>query len=87
MDGTFNQTRPLDKLKGNSVAYSFFYLKSATDRWPLLIQTRMVERLFDKKLGDYVHNVFSKFPFSVPFLRKLPKFPLLGHCSLYHITW
>lgn len=35
-DGTFDQTRPLDRLVGSSVSYSFD-LKSATDRWPLVI--------------------------------------------------
>ncbi|KAF1856943.1 hypothetical protein Lal_00002326 [Lupinus albus] len=74
MDGTFNQTRPLDKLKGNS---------SATDRWPLLIQTRMVERLFDKKLGDYVHNraLSSKTP-KVP--SSWPLFTLSHHLVIWY---
>lgn len=33
-DGTFDQLRPLDRLKGKIDVYSFD-LKSATDRWPL----------------------------------------------------
>lgn len=38
MDGTFDQTRPLDRLKGVSDVYSFDF-QSATDRWPLTLLT------------------------------------------------
>lgn len=34
-DGTFDQTKPLDRLVGEQHFFSFD-LKSATDRWPLL---------------------------------------------------
>ena len=34
MDGTFEQTKPLDRLRGQMTCYSFD-LKSATDRLPL----------------------------------------------------
>ncbi|THF94699.1 hypothetical protein TEA_015561 [Camellia sinensis var. sinensis] len=40
MDGTFNQTKPLDFLVGKMTTLSYD-LKSATDRWPLLIMYEM----------------------------------------------
>ena len=43
-DGTFDQTRPLDRLVGCSAAYSFD-LKSATDRWPLPVMFALVSLL------------------------------------------
>lgn len=36
MDGTFDQTRPLDRLVGKQHLWSFD-LSAATDRWPLQI--------------------------------------------------
>lgn len=40
-DGTFSQTRPLDRLVGEHHSYSFD-LKSATDRWPSRLAFRDV---------------------------------------------
>ncbi|KAE9584285.1 putative RNA-dependent RNA polymerase, mitoviral (mitochondrion) [Lupinus albus] len=37
MDGTFDQVRPLDRLRSSIQVYSYD-LKSATDRWPLWYQ-------------------------------------------------
>lgn len=42
MDGTFNQTRPLERLVGAKTVYSVD-LKSATDRWPFLFQNAFVD--------------------------------------------
>lgn len=50
MDGTFNQTKPLDRLVGKMHLYSYD-LKSATDRWPLLIMYKMIEFLFDREFA------------------------------------
>ncbi|KAI8011544.1 hypothetical protein LOK49_LG06G00110 [Camellia lanceoleosa] len=46
MDGTFNQTKPLDRLVSKEVLYSFD-LKAATDRWPLVILFELMCYLFD----------------------------------------
>lgn len=56
MDGTFNQLRPLDRLTGSEIAYEYD-LKSATDRWPLTLQTGMLERMFGRLLGKHVIHV------------------------------
>lgn len=42
MDGTFNQTAPLERLVGSRDIYSVD-LKSATDRWPFLFQNAVVD--------------------------------------------
>ena len=48
MDGTFDQTRPLDRLKGVSDVYSLD-LKSATDRWPLTLLTVLMTLLLKSR--------------------------------------
>ncbi|XP_050207553.1 uncharacterized protein LOC126656968 [Mercurialis annua] len=47
MDGTFNQTKPIERLVGSKYGYSFD-LKSATDRWP--ISSFCVNAWFGNKL-------------------------------------
>lgn len=68
-DGTFNQTRPLDMLLGHREVFPFDF-QSATDRWPLSLQSRMLGVLFDEDLANYVENVFAFFPFrsALPFV-------------------
>ena len=69
MDGTFNQTKPLDFLVGKMTTLSYD-LKSATDRWPLLIMYEMVCYLFDRGFASatvkaaLAHNIFQ-----VPFIK------------------
>lgn len=46
MDGTYNQVKPLDRLKRLKTLFSFD-LSSATDRFPLAIQGMLVEALFN----------------------------------------
>lgn len=65
MDGTFHQLRP-DRWKGFSKVYSFD-LKSATDRWPLSLQTNLIRTLFGKSVGDCLDAIFSRSIFEVPF--------------------
>ncbi|KAF5957206.1 hypothetical protein HYC85_004431 [Camellia sinensis] len=50
-DDTFNQTKPLDRLVGKSTLFSFD-LKSATDRWPLVILFEMICFLFDRSFAS-----------------------------------
>lgn len=45
MDGTFNQTKPLDLLVGSRVCFSFDP-RSATDRWPIVFLERVVSTGF-----------------------------------------
>ncbi|KAG8363190.1 hypothetical protein BUALT_BualtMtG0007500 (mitochondrion) [Buddleja alternifolia] len=72
MDGTFNQTRPLDYLVGAEHCYSFD-LKSATDtdRWPLLFLTDVVKILFGEAWAKgVVNSTLATGRFIVPFCRK-----------------
>ena len=68
MDGTFNQVRPLDRLAGHSDVYSID-LKSATDRWPLSLQTLLVKHLFGPEFETCLYDVFRLGTFKVPFLK------------------
>lgn len=69
MDGTFMRTQPLDRLVGEQTCFSFD-LKSATDRWPLVLMTEVVEVSFGKLfaassvnplLGDNAFEVCERF--------------------------
>lgn len=53
--GTFHQRRPLDLLFGSTECYSFD-LKSATDRWPLLLMFEAFQCLFDRSFASAVVN-------------------------------
>lgn len=55
MDGTFEQSRPLDRLVGSRICYSFD-LKSATDRWPLLFLFEVMQFLFDRSFASSLVN-------------------------------
>ncbi len=54
-DGTFDQYRPLDRLVGEAVCYSFD-LKSATDRWPLVLLFEVIQTCFDRSFASSVVN-------------------------------
>nr|AFI44307.1 RNA polymerase [Silene vulgaris]AFI44335.1 RNA polymerase [Silene vulgaris] len=45
MDGTFNQTGPLTRLRGSLKSFSYD-LSSATDRWPLVVMFETFQSLF-----------------------------------------
>lgn len=51
----FAQTKPLDRLVGSQVCYSYD-LKSATDRWPLLLLFELMQNLFDRSFASAVVN-------------------------------
>jgi hypothetical protein len=77
MDGTFEQTRPLNYLEGSEVAYSYD-LKSATDRWPLVFMFEVMCYLFDRSFASSVVNsTLACNIFEVPFvsLKRLRSFP------------
>ncbi|KAF5734509.1 hypothetical protein HS088_TW16G00958 [Tripterygium wilfordii] len=89
MDGTFNQVKPLDRLAGNSHVFSFD-LKSATDRWPLVLQTYVVSHLFGPPMGGVLGNIFRNGTFKVPFLRSRNGRPLTfqsGQPLGYYASW
>lgn len=69
-DGTFDQTKPLDNLVGSSVCYSFD-LKSATDRWPLLLLLYIMQYCFDRSFASSVVNsALASNVFEVPFVKR-----------------
>lgn len=51
MDGTFNQTDPLDRLAGVPGTVHSIDLKSTTDRWPLLVMFELVQALFGRSFA------------------------------------
>lgn len=70
MDGTFDQTSPLDRLVGNKTAYSFD-LKSATARWPLVFMFEIMQLLFDRSFASSVVNsALATNIFEVPFVKR-----------------
>lgn len=70
MDGTFNQHRPLDLLKGAMNCFSYD-LKSATDRWPLLVLFEIVQSLFDRSFASAtVNSALACNVFTLPFVKK-----------------
>ncbi|KAI3681323.1 hypothetical protein L6452_36114 [Arctium lappa] len=67
MDGTFNQTKPLDLLVGSRVCFSFDP-RSATDRWPIVFLERVVSKLFDQDFSEAVSFLLSGGEFDVPWV-------------------
>lgn len=70
-DGTFCQTAPLDRLKGVKGTVYSIDLKSATDRWPLLLLFELIQCLFDRSFASSVVNsTLGTNVFDVTFVRK-----------------
>lgn len=67
MDGTFNQVRPASRTLGR-LLYRL-EVKSATDRWPLSLQTLLVKHLFGPEFETCLYDVFRLGTFKVPFLK------------------
>ncbi|KAI3702105.1 hypothetical protein L6452_27789 [Arctium lappa] len=67
MDGTFNQTKPLDLLVGSRVWLSFDP-RSATDRWPIVFLERVVSKLFNQDFSEAVSFLLSSGEFDVPWV-------------------
>nr|YP_010194817.1 hypothetical protein LK293_mgp078 [Arctium tomentosum]YP_010194947.1 hypothetical protein LK294_mgp079 [Arctium lappa]QZZ81556.1 hypothetical protein [Arctium tomentosum]QZZ81686.1 hypothetical protein [Arctium lappa] len=94
MDGTFNQTKPLDLLVGSRVCFSFDP-RSATDRWPIVFLERVVSKLFDQDFSEAVSFLLSGGEFDVPWVttpgstvRFLSGYPLgyLGAWPLFALS-
>ncbi|KAI5638706.1 hypothetical protein M9H77_00437 [Catharanthus roseus] len=73
MDGTFDQLAPLDRMKHHRGYAASVDLKSATDRWPLLLLFKVMCALRSRRL--YHLSQVS-----------LLATTLLGRCLHYHIT-
>lgn len=88
MDGTYDQTRPLDRLVGSKVCYSFD-LKSAADRRPLVFLFETMVALFDRSFASAVVNsALGRNLFEVPFvsLRFMVSF-VCGQPLGYYASW
>lgn len=71
MDGTFNQVSPLLRLRDRPGTFHSVDLKSATDRWPLLLLFEIVQALFDRSFASCVVNsTLAQNIFQVTFLKK-----------------
>lgn len=69
-DGTFCPTKPLDLLVGKQTSFSFD-LKSATDRWPLLMMFYVIQSCFDQSFASSVVNTtLACNVFHVPFVKR-----------------
>lgn len=88
MDGTFNQTAPLDRLIGARQCYSFD-LKSATDRWPLQILFEMLVVLFDRSFASSIRSCLALNLFQVPFGKRRDRFVsfVTGQPLGYYASW
>lgn len=89
MDGTFDQTAPLDRLVGSKHC-SCFDLKSATDRWPLVFMFEMFQCLFDRSFASAtVNSCLAQNVFNVPFVKAKGKCVgfVAGQPLGYHSSW
>jgi len=68
MDCTFDQTRPLDRLKGQSFCYCYD-LSSATDRFPLRLMSMVLDQLFDPDFAAAVVAALGLNIFKVQFVK------------------
>lgn len=70
MDGTFDQTKPLDLLAGSTGVVSSIDLKSATDRWPLLLLFELIQCVFGRSFASSaVNSALAANVFQVAFVR------------------
>ncbi|GAB2236455.1 hypothetical protein Droror1_Dr00028099 [Drosera rotundifolia] len=94
MDGTFNQSAPLDRLAGTSGTVYSIDLKAATDRWPLLLMFEIVQSLFDRSFASSaVNSALGLNIFEISFVnRKVGKPPpavsfIAGQPLGYYSSW
>ena len=90
MDGTFNQTKPLERLIGKTHRYSYD-LKSATDRWPLCFMFELFQVLFDRSFASFtVNSCLATNLFYVPFVKQTKHAWIsftAGQPLGYHSSW
>ncbi|CAA0819215.1 Uncharacterized mitochondrial protein AtMg01110 [Striga hermonthica] len=71
-DGTFDQLRPLHRLKGKKVLYSFD-LKAATDMLPKNLTGSMLKGLFGEEIGCVWFDIMNETAFRSPEKLRNPK--------------
>lgn len=90
MDGTFDQLAPLDRMKHHRGYAASVDLKSATDRWPLLLLFKVMCALFDRSFASAVVNAtLATNIFTVGFVKKKPSFVsfVAGQPLGYYSSW
>lgn len=89
MDGTFDQHKPLDLLYGVDGTVYSIDLKSATDRWPLLLLFELIQALFDRSFASSVVNsTLGQNVFQISFVRQSqPICFVAGQPLGYYASW
>lgn len=89
-DGTYNQTKPLERLVGFQNVYSFD-MKSATDRWPRVLIYQMIALLFDVYTASSVVNSslgLSHVLTGPPLVKRYHRLPFsVGQPLGYYASW
>lgn len=88
MDGTFNQTKPLERLRGSKVTFSYD-LKAATDRWPLRFLDATMIFFFGKSFShSAVLSTLGDNSFDVPHIEGTDKIAFnAGQPLGYYGSW
>jgi hypothetical protein len=90
MDGTFDQTAPLKRLKGTQGEISSVDLKSATDRWPLYLMFELTKSLFGHEFASAAVNAaLAMNIFDITFVRAKSKTVsfIAGQPLGYYSSW
>ncbi|KAL5798384.1 hypothetical protein ACOSQ2_003204 [Xanthoceras sorbifolium] len=90
-DGTYNQTKPLERLVRFQNVYSFD-MKSATDRWPRVLIYQMIALLFDVYTASSVVNSslgLSHVLTGPPLVKRYHRLPfsVVGQPLGYYASW
>lgn len=88
-DGTFDQLRPLRRLKDAPGGFHSVDLKAATDRWPLLLLFELIQACFDRNFASSVVNsTLGLNLFEVSFLKKRKSVSFItGQALGYYSSW
>lgn len=89
MDGTFEQHAPLRRLKGATGTIHSVDLKSATDRWPLLLLFELCQSLFGRSFASSaVNSTLGTNIFDVGFVRRKSSVSFIAGQPLgYYSSW
>lgn len=88
-DGTFDQTKPLDLLRGVSDIVHSVDLKSATDRWPLVLMFELMQSLFGRSFASSaVNSTLGTNVFLIPFVNRKANICFVAGQPLgYYSSW
>lgn len=79
MDGTFDQTKPINRLKGKGGVIYSIDLKSATDRFPFIFQLSFLAKIIRYSVYiDVLQTFFKRTIFKAPIIRDPKKVLFYG---------